>query len=401
MATSRLHKRDRLVLLLLILTLLLPIFLQDCRSRRSTSSISTLSIPTISLVLAASGFTQPLGITNAGDGSGRLFIVEQGGLVRILKNGTVLPTPFLDVSSRLKSGLGEQGLLGIAFPPGYGTTASTLYTNYTGTPGIGDTVISRFTTSSDPDFADPSSEEVLLTVVQPFANHNGGQLAFGPDGYLYIGMGDGGSGGDPFNNAQNTLSLLGKMLRIDVRTQPSGYTVPPGNPFVGNMSYLPEIWAVGLRNPWRFSFDRQTGDLFIADVGQGAYEEVNYQPTTAIGGANFGWNIMEGMHCYNAVSCDQTGLTLPVAEYDHTAGNCSITGGIVYRGAAIPALQGVYLYGDLCTGRIWGLRLSGSTVENRLLLETGFTISTFGEDESGSVYVADYANGSIYRIVIP
>jgi glucose/arabinose dehydrogenase len=390
-----------LVLVSLILAFLLSIFLQDCRDQHSISSTSTLSIPNLSLVLTASGFTNPLGITHAGDGSGRLFIVEQGGLVKIIKNGTVLATPFLDVSSRLKSGLGEQGLLGIAFPPGYGTTTTALYTNYTGTSGIGDTVISRFTTTSDPDIADPVSEEILLTVVQPFANHNGGQLVFGLDGYLYIGLGDGGSGGDPLNNAQNTLSLLGKMLRIDVRTQPSGYTIPPENPFVGNTSYLPEIWALGLRNPWRFSFDRQTGDLFIADVGQSAYEEVNYQASTAAGGANYGWNIMEGLHCYNAASCGQAGLTLPIVEYGHGSGNCSVTGGVVYRGAAIPALQGVYLYGDYCSGRIWGLRLSGSTVENWLLIETGFTISTFGEDDAGNVYVADHLNGNIYRIATP
>jgi glucose/arabinose dehydrogenase len=385
-----------LVLLFLILTLLLSIFLQDCRGQRSSSSRSTPSIPNLSLVLTGSGFTHPLGITHAGDGSGRLFIVEQGGLVKIIKNGTVLT--FLDVSSRLNSGLGEQGLLGIAFPPGYGSTTSALYTNYTGTSGTGDTVISRFTANSDPDVIDPSSEEVLLSVVQPFANHNGGQVAFGPDGYLYIGMGDGGSGGDPFNYAQNTLSRLGKMLRIDVQAQPSGYAIPPGNPFVGNDAYLPEIWALGLRNPWRFSFDRETGDLFIADVGQGAYEEINFQPAAA-GGANYGWNRMEGMHCYSAVPCDQTGLTLPIAEYGHGSGDCSVTGGVVYRGTAIPALQGVYLYGDLCSGRIWGLRLSGSAVENWLLLETRFMISTFGEDEAGNVYVADYLNGNIYRIV--
>lgn len=400
MSDLRSQGSSRSFVLLLLLLLFFALLLQDCRRESRPSPVA--AIPEIALVLTAGGFIHPLGIAHAGDGSGRIFIVEQGGLIKIIRNGTVLPAPFLDVSARLKSSIGEQGLLGMAFTPGYGTATSTLYTNYTGTSGVGDTVISRFTTSSDPDIADLSTEEVLLTVLQPFTNHNGGQLAFGPDGYLYIGTGDGGSGGDPLNQAQNTLSLLGKMLRIDVRTQPSGYTIPSGNPFAGNAAYRPEIWAMGLRNPWRFSFDRVTGDLFIADVGQGAYEEVNYQAAASAGGENYGWNIMEGMHCYNAVSCDQTGLTLPITEYDHSAGDCSITGGMVYRGSAIPDLQGVYLYGDLCTGRIWGLRLSGTAVvENRLLLETGFTISTFGEDEAGNVYVADYTNGSIYRIVTP
>jgi glucose/arabinose dehydrogenase len=397
MKCLRPHSRDRAIPLFLILAFVLSILLQDCRGKGGTSQKPP--IPNLSLELIASGFALPVGITHAGDGSGRLFIVEQGGLIRIITNGTVLPAPFLDISSRLKSGRGEQGLLGIAFPPGYGTTTSALYTNYTGTQGIGDTVISRFTTTADPDSADPASEEVLLTIVQPFANHNGGQLAFGPDGYLYIGMGDGGSGGDPLNNAQNTLSLLGKMLRIDVTSQPSGYITPPGNPFVGNAAYRPEIWALGLRNPWRFSFDRGTGNLYIADVGQASYEEVDFHPAGVASGANYGWNIMEGLHCYNAASCDTTGLTLPVAEYGHTAGECSVTGGFVYRGAAIPALQGVYLYGDYCSGRIRGLMMSGTAVEHWLLLETGFNISTFGEDEAGNIYVADHQKGNIYQIV--
>jgi glucose/arabinose dehydrogenase len=352
----------------------------------------------ISLVLTASGFSRPVGITHAGDGSGRLFIVEQGGLVKIIRNGVTQTVPFLDVSSRLESSAGEQGLLGIAFPPGYGAAKPYLYTNYTGTSGIGDTVIARYQTTADPDAADPASEEVLLTVAQPFANHNGGQLAFGPDGYLYIGMGDGGSSGDPFSNAQNPLSLLGKMLRIDVSPQ-SGYSIPAGNPFFGNAAYLPEIWALGLRNPWRFSFDRLTGDLFIADVGQGSYEEVNFQPAAGAGGSNFGWKIMEGLHCYNAVSCDQTGLTLPLVEYGHIQGNCSVTGGFVYRGSLYPALQGMYLYGDYCSGRIWGLKPAGTAMENELLLDSDLFISTFGEDEDGNVYVADHLTGNIYRIV--
>jgi glucose/arabinose dehydrogenase len=390
----------RSLALFLVLGLVLFSALYACRSRNSTTQAP--AIPDISLVPTAGGFTQPIGIAHAGDGSGRLFIVEQGGLVRIIKNGTVITTPFLDVSSLLKSGAGEQGLLGIAFPPGYGPGKNYLYTNYTGTQGVGDTVIARFQTTLDPDVADPASGQTLLTVVQPFANHNGGQLAFGPDGYLYIGMGDGGSGGDPNNNAQNPSSLLGKLLRVDVESQPSGYLIPPNNPFAGNAAYRPEIWAVGLRNPWRLSFDRSTGDLFIADVGQALYEEVNVQPAASGGGENYGWRIMEGLHCYNAATCDQAGLTLPIVEYAHSLlGECSITGGHVYRGVEFPVLQGVYLYGDYCSGRIWGLRRSGGVWENKLLLDSALNISTFGEDEAGNLFVADHGSGNIYKIIVP
>ena len=394
MSVRGLQRPVRPLVLLFVLLLL-----QDCRSHQSPPAPPLP--PAISLIPVAGGFSLPVGITHAGDGSGRLFIVEQGGLVRIVKNGAVYPAPFLDVSSRLKSGTGEQGLLGLAFPPNYGPAHPYLYTNYTGTQGVGDTVISRFTASTDPDAAAPASEQQVLTIVQPFTNHNGGQLAFGPDGYLYIGMGDGGSAGDPFNNGQDSLTLPGKMLRVDVSSPAGGYSIPPGNPFVGNAAFRPEIWALGLRNPWRFSFDRQTGDLFIADVGQGVYEEVNFQAAASIGGENYGWNIMEGMHCYNAASCDQTGLTLPIAEYDHSRGDCAVTGGFVYRGTLYPALQGTYLYGDYCSGRIWGLKITGTNVENRLLIESGLLISSFGEDEDGNVYVADHRSGGIYRIAVP
>jgi glucose/arabinose dehydrogenase len=392
------HVPLRFLVLFVVLGLALFFAFSACRARKSTLEPA---IPDISLVLTAGGFSQPLGIAHAGDGSGRLFIVEQGGMVRIIRNGTVVATPFLNVSSLLKSIAGEQGLLGIAFPRGYGPGKNYLYTNYTGTQGVGDTVIARFQTTIDPDVADPASGQTLLTVVQPFANHNGGQLAFGPDGYLYIGMGDGGSGGDPFNNARNPLSLLGKLLRIDVQSQPIGYLIPSTNPFAGNASYRPEIWALGLRNPWRFSFDRGTGDLFIADVGQNNYEEVNVQSIASAGGENYGWNIMEGLHCYNAATCDRTGLTLPVTEYDHSRGNCSITGGFVYRGREYPALQGVYLFGDYCSGSIWGMKRVETAVQIRVLLESGLLISTFGEDEAGNLYVADHRGGNIYKIVVP
>lgn len=388
----------RSLTLLLLLCAAIPISFNACRGHGSSSA--TPAIPQLSLVQTAGGFTHPVHITHVGDGSGRLFIVEQGGLIKIIKNGAVLPTPFLDVSSLLISSAGEQGLLSVAFPPGY-ADKQYFYIDYTGKQGVGDTVIARYHTTADPDIADPASAQTLLVVVQPFTNHNGGQLAFGPDGYLYIGMGDGGSGGDPLNNAQNPLSLLGKILRIDVEPQLDPYISPPSNPFIGNAGYSPEIWALGLRNPWRFSFDRETGDLYIADVGQNLYEEVNIQPAANAGGENYGWNIMEGFHCYNSASCNQSGLTLPVVEYGHSLGDCSITGGFVYRGREFSALQGVYIYGDYCSGRIWGLRRAGGAWENKLILDSDLLISTFGEDEAGDLYVADHAAGVIYKIIVP
>jgi hypothetical protein len=254
--------------------------------------------------------------------------------------------------------------------------------------------------TADPDVADPNSEEILLAVPQPFANHNGGQLAFGPDGFLYIGKGDGGSGGDPFNNAQNPASLLGKILRIDVESGVIPYAIPPSNPFVQTPGSRGEIWALGLRNPWRFSFDRQTGDLFIADVGQSAFEEVDFQPAGSAGGQNYGWRIMEGAHCFGDPACSQAGLALPVAEYDHAQG-CSITGGFVYRGSAFPRMQGVYFYADFCSGRFWGMKRDGAAWQNTLLLTEPHSISSFGEDEAGDIYAADLAAGAVYEIVAP
>lgn len=271
------------------------------------------SWPQIVLVRHGEGVQLPVHIAHAGDGSGRMFVVEQGGRVQLLQAGAPLSPPFLDIASRV-SCCGERGLLSVAFPPAF-TSKGYFYVNYTNT--VGDTVIARYRLGTSPHLADPGSEEIILTVRQPFANHNGGQLAFGPDGFLYIGMGDGGSGGDPQNNAQNPASLLGKLLRIDVESGGAPYTVPVSNPFINTSSVRPEIWALGLRNPWRFAFDRQTGDLYIGDVGQNAYEEVNFQPATSTGGENYGWNLMEGAHCFRSETCNQAGLTLPVAEYTH------------------------------------------------------------------------------------
>jgi glucose/arabinose dehydrogenase len=358
--------------------------------------------PRILLGSPIDGLDLPVHVTNAGDGSGRIFVVEQAGRVRIIRNGRLVDTPFLDIVNRVAC-CRERGLLSIAFPPSYASSGR-FYVNYTNKAG--NTVVARFRVTGQPDIADPSSEEIVLTVNQPYANHNGGQLAFGPDdGYLYIGMGDGGSAGDPQNRAQDPSSLLGKMLRIDVEGgNPATYTIPQTNPFRGIAGYRGEIWALGLRNPWRFSFDPDSGDLYIGDVGQDRYEEINYQPASSTGGENYGWRVMEGNHCYNPADCDPSGLTLPVAEYPHPPGECaSVTGGMVYRGAKYAALKGIYLFGDYCSGRIWGLMGDGSTWQKQLVYDAPFGISSFGNDELGNVWLAAYAPapaGVIYQVAV-
>jgi glucose/arabinose dehydrogenase len=264
----------------------------------------------------------------------------------------------------------------------------------------GNLEIARYSVTDDPNVADPASESIVLSIDHTaFSNHNGGQLAFGPrDGYLYIGPGDGGGAGDPLGNAQNLASLLGKLLRIDVESGVAPYGIPPDNPFVG-VEGRPEIWAMGLRNPWRFSFDSQTQDLFIADVGQNLYEEIDFQPASSRGGENYGWNIMEGFHCYQpAQGCSQDGLTLPVIEYNHSQGDCAVIGGFVYRGVANPGMQGIYFYGDWCTGPIWGLKFDGAAWQTALLLESGMAITTFGKDENGNLLVADGSTGNIWVV---
>lgn len=340
----------------------------------------------------ATGVSAPTDIENAGDGSGRLFFVEQSGIILIFRNGVLASQPFLDISSKTHAS-GEQGLLGLAFPPGF-AQKQRFCVNYTDLDG--NTVIAQYRVGSNPDQADPASEIILLHIAQPFSNHNGGQLRFGPDGHLYIGMGDGGSGGDPMNNGQSLGTLLGKMLRVDVESNPGQVIVPPDNPFRNTAGARPEIWAFGLRNPWRFNFDSATGDLWIGDVGQNLYEEVDYQPASSHGGENYGWNIMEGLHCFQP-GCSSQGLTLPVAEYSHADG-CSIIGGFVYRGVSSPGLRGTYLYGDYCSGRIWGLDRQGTASASRLLLASGFSITSFGEDEAGELYVANTTDGTIHHI---
>jgi uncharacterized protein (TIGR03437 family) len=355
--------------------------------------VAQSGFPSLNMIPVASGFSRPVHITHAGDGSGRLFVVEQAGRIRIVRNGQVLTEPFLDITSRV-SCCGERGLLSVAFPPGYESKGHS-YVNYTDLAG--NTVVARYRVSSDPNRVDAATETVILYVVQPAANHNGGLLAFGPrDGYLYIGMGDGGGAGDPFNNGQNASSLLGKILRIDVESGEQPYRIPPDNPFANSASTRREIWAMGVRNPWRFSFDRATSDLYIADVGQQTREEVNFQPAASPGGENYGWPMWEGTHCYRG-PCTLTGFTAPVAEYGRANG-CSITGGFVYRGSQYPALEGTYLYGDYCSGRVWGLRFVGNSWMTQALVDTNFTISTFGEDEARNVYVADLGRGNIHWI---
>jgi glucose/arabinose dehydrogenase len=362
----------------------------------------------LGLSLLKSGFTDPVLVTNAHDGSGRLFVVEQAGRIRVISGGSVLATPFLDLRGAITSG-GERGLLGLAFHPHFATYPY-VYVDFTDVNG--NTAISRYTVSSNANVLNRSSGVRILTISQPYANHNGGNLAFGPDGYLYIGMGDGGGAGDPGNRAQSVSTLLGKMLRIDIDHASTGkhYRSPATNPYVGKTG-LDEIWSRGLRNPWRWSFDRVTGQLWIGDVGQDRWEEVdrsNPQGTTPAGrGTNYGWPVLEGRACYKPPSgCSTTGKQPPLTVYGHsatTANNCSVTGGFVYRGSAFPVLTGVYLFGDYCSGRIWGVSSRAYTPATATLLRgptasPRLAISSFGEDEAGELYVCDRAGGSVYRL---
>jgi len=372
-------------------------------------ALSTVSFGATALktVRVASGLNRPVYLTYAPGDSTRLFVVEQQtGRIRILRNDSVLARPFLDIGS-LISISSERGLLCMAFHPDF-PDSNYFYINYTNTSGA--LTLARFTVSPDPDSADRGSEAILLTIPEPEANHNGGTIIFGPnDGYLYLGVGDGGGSGDQhgtIGNGQDSTTLLGSILRIDVNSG-SPYAVPPTNPFVGR-SGADEIWAYGLRNPWRMSFDRANGDLFIADVGQNAWEEIDFQPAASVGGENYGWRLMEGSHCYNPpTDCDPGGLVYPVTDYSHANG-CSITGGYVYRGCHIPDLRGTYFYGDYCSGRIWSFRYDGATMTDstertaELAPGNGMSIdniSSFGEDIEGELYILDLADGEIYKIV--
>lgn len=335
-------------------------------------------------------------LTHAGDGSGRLFLVEKQGRVMIIAGDEILPEPFLDIRNLVDSGPSERGLLSIAFAPDY-EESGVFYVYYSDRPGDGDSIIARYHTSSDPNRAESDSAEILLSIDEPAANHNGGQLQFGPDGYLYIGLGDGGSANDPWDNAENLSVLLGKMLRIAVDTD-SGYLIPRDNPFVDQASARPEIWAYGLRNPWRFSFDRFSGDLYIADVGQNKWEEIDFQSAGSAGGQHYGWDTTEGNHCFEpAEGCDRSGITFPVAEYGHDQG-CSVTGGYVYRGGLYPQLSGIYFFADFCTGEIWAMQQDSSGQwQYGPLIESGVNVASFGEDESGELYILGL-NGEILKL---
>jgi glucose/arabinose dehydrogenase len=346
----------------------------------------------LDLETVAEGFDAPLGVTHADDGSGRLFVVEQTGAIRILDDGRVLDEPFLDVGESIVAG-GEQGLLGLAFHPGFRRNGR-FFINFTDVNG--DTVVAEVQTSNDPDVADAGSVTPLLQIDQPFANHNGGQLAFGPDGYLYIATGDGGSAGDPQGNGQNTEALLGKLLRLDVDSG-DPYGIPGDNPFASGGG-APEVWAYGLRNPWRFSFDSETNGLWIADVGQGDFEEINKSRPDR-GGLNYGWNVMEGTDCFGGGDCDRSDTVLPISGYTHDAG-CSVTGGYVYRGSEFPVLSGGYVFGDYCSGTIWGIDArAGSFTEPVELMQSGLSISSFGLDEGGELYLTDLDGGRVLQVV--
>ena len=347
---------------------------------------------TIALELVTSDLRQPVYATHAGDNSGRLFVVEKAGTIAIVKDRQRAAQPFLDITPLVNSGGSEQGLLGLAFDPSYAQSGR-FFVYYTAKNG--DNTLARYQVSANPDAADPNSGTVLFAQPDPAPNHNGGMLAFGPDGYLYVGLGDGGSGGDPWGNAQNRNTLLGKLLRLDVAGG-DPYSIPRDNPFAQASDARGEIWAYGLRNPWRFSFDRASGDLFIADVGQNQYEEINVQPAGAQGGQNYGWNVREGLHCFRADPCASDGMVGPVAEYSHAEG-CSITGGYVYRGAALPDLAGAYVYGDYCSGTVWALRRDAEGAwRQQKLLSSGASISSFAEDQAGELYLIDLGKG-LYR----
>ena len=368
-----------------------------CGESRGATSEPTPAPPagtgSFGLADVASGFSRPVYLT-APAGDSRLFIVEKVGRIRIIRNGSLLPTSFLDITSKVNSGGNEQGLLSVAFHPSYATNGF-LYVNYTNLSG--DTRIERYKVSANEDVVDPASAKLIMAIDQPFSNHNGGLNLFGPDGMLYIGMGDGGSGGDPQGNGQNKTALLGKMLRIDV-DHGDPYSIPANNPFV-NGGGRAEVWAYGLRNPWRFAFDKSTNFLYIADVGQNAFEEVNVVPA-GTSGVNYGWNIMEGASCYNASSCNQSGLQMPVISYNRDGGACTVIGGIVYRGAAVPQLVGHYLYADYCAGWIRSFTWTSNAAANATEWQTSAhgNITSFGQDGSGEVYILS-ENGHVYRII--
>jgi glucose/arabinose dehydrogenase len=349
------------------------------------------------LEVLVQGLTNPLYLTSPVNDP-RLFIVQQAGQILVFENGAVRSTPFLDISARINSTGNEQGLLSVAFHPSFAENGK-FYVDYTDTNG--DTVVSQFVVTQDPNIADPNSEAIILTQTQPFENHNGGLLKFGPDGFLYIGLGDGGSAGDPQRNGQNLDTLLGKLLRIDVDSAVP-FAIPDNNPFANQANARGEIWHFGLRNPWRFSFDRETGDLYIGDVGQDKFEEIDFI-AGGVGGVNWGWSAMEGNgHCFNDTNCTALGISTPITEYPHRDG-CSVTGGYVYRGENIPALQGTYLYSDFCKGFIHGVKVengifvSDEDITAKFGIRDAGNVASFGEDAFGELYIVDL-KGAIFKL---
>lgn len=384
-----------------VLLLIIPVAIAQDEDETIDVTITRDAAPSadsIQLTPVADGFNRLLYVTHAGDGSNRLFAVQQSGEILIIEDGNVLEEPFLNVSelvtqSALSPNYTEQGLLGLAFHPDYENNGL-FFINYTDRSG--GTVVARYNvTLSNPNIADAGSAQILFQIAQPFGNHNGGHMAFGPDGYLYFSLGDGGSANDPLGSGQNKGTLLGSILRIDIDGE-LPYAIPEDNPFVGDDSGADEIWSYGLRNVWRFSFDRATGDMYLADVGQNEYEEVNFQPADSTGGENYGWNVWEATHPFARGTVENH--VLPFAEYNHALG-CSVTGGYVYRGEMIPDLEAVYLFGDYCSGRVWAsYRDSNMQWNTSEFLQTGFQISSFGEDEIGELYVISYGEGTLYRI---
>ena len=381
----------------LLALLAAPLSAQDGVLTRTTAP----DITQFRLEQIATGLPRALHVTNAGDGADRLFLVQQNGVIRVMDaERAVLEQPFLDVSGvisadALGNGYTERGLLGLAFHPNYAENG-TFFINYT-EANSHDSIVARYQVSVDaPNIADATSAVEVLRVSQPFGNHNGGHIAFGPDGFLYISLGDGGSQGDPMNNGQQTVTLLGSILRIDVDSG-EPYAIPADNPFADGVNGAPEVWAYGLRNVWRFSFDPLTGDMYMGDVGQNRWEEVNFQPA-GVGGVNYGWNVFEASTPYSGAVAPAN-ATLPVVEYQHVSGHCSVTAGHLYRGEAVPTLQRAFVYGDFCSGQLWTVYRDGSgNWVDTPLIDTNYTISSFGIDEAGEMYLVDY-NGTIYQFV--
>ena len=390
-------KNAILVQLLVLLMLTGLAYAQESETEAVITRAEAPSADAFELTDIAGDFVRPLYLTHAGDGSNRLFVLEQTGKIWIINNGERTRFPFLDISGLITQtadrDYSEQGLLGLAFHPDYASNG-VFFVNYTDRRGA--TIVASYTMSlSNPDIADINSGQILFQLAQPYVNHNGGHIEFGPDGYLYVSLGDGGSANDPLGAGQNRQLLLGSILRIDVDGA-LPYTIPSDNPFVDDSRALDEIWAYGLRNVWRFSFDRLTGDLYLGDVGQNRWEEINFQPADSAGGENYGWNVWEGTHPFAGGLAENH--VPPVFEYSHSQGNgCSVTGGYVYRGESIPELEAAYIFGDYCSGKMWASYRDQDeqwrTVE---LLQTNMAISSFGEDESGEHYVVDYG-GTIYR----